>query len=177
MCNAQPAAGLDGLSASAAVGPGPGEYDGDRAFLLLARQGAEEIIDRVPMPLLLDRLAQPQHAVLQRHSEARANHIDVVGLHAHSVLDLLHRHGSAAAQNLGHQTMVLGRKMLDDHIGHPAIGRGRGKEIPERLHAPGRGPNPHHPEGKLRAGSKIDRGRNSRGLGIRHRFALRTLLR
>ncbi len=59
------------------------------------------------MSLLLNRLAQVQGAVLQRHGEARANHIDVVGLHAHSVLDLLHGHGSASAQDFGHQALVF----------------------------------------------------------------------
>ena len=133
----RPAAGLDGLSASAPVGTGSGQYHRDCALALLTRQGAKKIIDRMAVSQPLDRLAQAQDAALERHGEARTNHVDVVGLHAHSVLDLAHWHGCAAAENVDHQTRVFRREVLNHHVGHTAVGSRCGEKLSERLNSPG----------------------------------------
>lgn len=83
--------GLDRLGACRAVRAHPGEHHGDRPLLLLASQRPEEIVNRTAMPYLIDGNSQTQRTVLERDRMAWTDHIHVVGLHGHTILDLLHR--------------------------------------------------------------------------------------
>ena len=51
----------------------------------------------------------------------RRDHVNMVPLHLHSILDLHNRHRRVFAENLGKQTFVVRCQMLDNYKRHPRI--------------------------------------------------------
>lgn len=109
-------------------------------------QRSEEVIDWTTMAALFDRLTQMQPTALQSHREAWPNDVNVIGLDSHPILNLNDLHGRTTTENVGHQALMLGRKMLDDHVRHAAVGGGRREERLQCLDAARRGPHAYDRE-------------------------------
>ncbi len=80
----------------------------------------------------------------------------MIGLDDHSLVDLAYGHRRAAAENVGHEALVLRREMLDDDVRHARVGGGGPEEGTKRIDAASRGADAHHREGQPGARTKID---------------------
>ena len=88
------------------------------------------------MAALLKRLAHPQPPVAESDRAPGTDHAHVIRREAHPFLDLMQGHGGAAAEQVRHQGLVLGREVLNHHVGHAAGGGCCGKEPLQGLHTP-----------------------------------------
>lgn len=147
---------FDGLRTGRAIRTRTGQDHSDCALPLLLSQRSEKIIDRAAMAALFHRLTQMQPAARQGHREAGPNDVHVIGLDLDPVLDLDDRHGRTAPENVCHQALMLGSKMLDNHVRHAAVGNCRRKEGSQGLDAARRSPYTYDRERALRTCGKID---------------------
>ena len=128
---------LDGPEAQRAVGAHAREDDADAPLLPVVGQGAEEEIDRQAQAPGRRRVEQVQHPVQDGHVLVGRDHVDVVRLDLHPVLDLDDRHGGGALEQLHHDALVRRVQVLDDDKGHAALLRHVAQEQLQRLQPAG----------------------------------------
>ena len=136
--NGNAAVFLDGLEAARAVCARAGEHDGNGVFLAAFGQGGkEDVYGMVDDTVHL--IGQVQGAILYGHVLLRRDEIDRVGFQGHLIPDLQHLHVGVLAEDFGHETLVVRRKVLDDDNGQAAVFRHPAEEFLQGLKAAGRG--------------------------------------
>jgi hypothetical protein len=126
----------DLLQSIGAVASGSGEHDGNRPFVLIRGKRLEQHIDRMAVTAGVRRFGHLQPAVAHLQLSIGRDHIDVVAINLHSVLDLRDRHRRAGGQNVRHLAFAIRIEMQNDHERATAIARHGFEEAAERLDAP-----------------------------------------
>ena len=112
---------LHDLDAAGAVRAGAGHDHGDGPFLLLLRKGGEENVDGV-VEHPVDKFIQVKLPVPNGHVVLGRDEINGVGADRHFVFRLQDMHLCMLPEDIGHQALIVGREMLDDHEAQPAVG-------------------------------------------------------
>ena len=108
-----------------------GEDHPDGGGRALFGEGLEEVIDREMLTPEIASRGQVKAVLGERHDRIRRDDVDVIGLHRGAVGDLADRHARGLCQQVGEAALVLGIEMLDQHEGHPAVGREISQELCE----------------------------------------------
>jgi hypothetical protein len=124
--------------AARAVRAATRQHDCDRMGAAVLGERAEEDIDRQGHLLLAPAFAQEQLAARDDHLLLGRDQINVVRLDGHPVLAEMDRQRRTAGQDLVHQTLEVGREVLNDHERHAGVDRHVLEEPLERLEAPSR---------------------------------------
>ncbi|WP_290892109.1 hypothetical protein [Hoeflea sp.] len=126
------------------VPPRSGEHDGDCALALVRGERREQHIDGVAMAVGLRRPGHLQSAVADLQIGIGRNHIDVVRLNSHTVLNLNDRHRRVGAQDAGQFAFAIWIEMQHDHESTAAVSRHHVEEAAQRLDAACRRPDSHN---------------------------------
>jgi len=133
--------------------------------LLVGGERAEECVDRQAKAVRGRRLEQMERAAQDRQVLVRRDHVHVIGLDLHPILDLDDRHRRRALEQLDQHALVIRVEVLDDDEGGSALGRCMLQKEIERFEAAGRRPDTDNRDMRVRGGLHDD-GTRLRGLGI-----------
>jgi hypothetical protein len=148
---------LDGAEAERPVGAHAGEDDADAALLLVLGERAEEEVDGEVEAARRHLREEVEHAMQDGHVLVRRDDVHAVALDLLAVLDLDHGHRRRALEQLHHRALVRRVEVLDDDVGHPAVGRHVLEELLERLEPAGRRADADDGEGALVLGRRLGR--------------------
>jgi hypothetical protein len=140
----EPAFSLHGPEPDRAFRTRAGQDHADRPVALVLSQGAEKEIDGMPDAALFHRRFELQDAVADRKVLVRRDDVHLVRLDDGPARHLGNLHCRVPLEKIGHQALVFGREMGDEHEGHAAVGRHLSEELFERLEPAGRGADPHY---------------------------------
>jgi hypothetical protein len=104
-----------------------------RAVSIFFRQGRKEAVNHHPDAALTPYIVKAKPPVMHSQLMARRDHIDNVRLELLTVFDLGDRHLGVMRQKLIHDRGVIGREVLDDDVGHAAVGGDRVDEFAQRF--------------------------------------------
>ena len=113
---------FDGADAVGSVRPGSGQNDRYRAILIFFSQRTKKNINRM-VDLIGFIFMKTEYIRNNFNIVLRGDHINMIAFHPHAVCDFRHRHHRIFAKNLGEQTLVIRRQMLNDDESHPCIRR------------------------------------------------------
>ncbi len=133
----QAALRFDGQQAQRAVRTHARQHHADRPIALRTRERREQHVDRQPQAARLHRNGDVQHAQRDAEFAVRRDHIDDVGLHAHRLGGLAHRHRGRALQQFGQHRLVRRVQVLHDDVRQPAGRRHLGEELLQRVQPAG----------------------------------------
>ena len=122
------------------------ENDRNRLEGLLGRQALKEVIDRAGRPVGTVSRNQSQDTPGQLDAAVGRNHVDMIPLRDHIVLDGLHREVGGPGKNLREHAGVIRREMVHQDERHPGVFR-QGLEKKGRGLQPS-GRCPHTNDGK-----------------------------
>jgi hypothetical protein len=138
------ALGLDRAQALGAVGPGTRQHDADRPVRPLGGQGVEEEVDgQVRSARFRGSGHQRERAPEDADVGVGGNHVYVVGLDEHAVLDLVNRETGRAGERIAQVAGVRRIQVLDQNERHAAVARDMAKQLDEGFHAPRGGADTH----------------------------------
>ena len=112
-------------------------------LLFLLGQGIQEDVDGM-VERSLHVVAQKQPAGMVGDVFLRRDEVNGVFLHGHAVLGLQNRHLCILAEYIGHQALIVGGQMLDDHEAQSAVCRHEAKELLQGLQPARRSADAHH---------------------------------
>lgn len=139
---------LDVRQTERAVATGAGQHHGDRALAMLARQCAEERVDRDgPSALPLER-TNDEVAVGHLDLKTRRDHIHVIRFDPHRFRDLRHAHTGAALQDRRRVALVPRRKVQHHDERHARISWHVLEQPGDGRKSSGGGADSHHREGE-----------------------------
>ena len=98
-------------------------------------------------------VVQPKPAVRHFYGGSRGNEVDVFSVHDIVVLNHADSQVGVIDEQLLHQAVVVGRKVLHDYVSRVRLGRNVIKEALDRIQAPGRRTDANHKRGHGMVGS------------------------
>ena len=155
------ALGFYGADAQRSIAAGSREDNANGTVSPVQRQGAEEKVNGQVLSARGGEFQELERAVQDGHVAIRRDDVDAVRLHRHPVFHLENRHARVAADEIGEDTFVAGRQMLDEDKGHPRS-RFRRHTGEERL------------ERRQSAGRRADANYGKRRIERRRRFSIET---
>ena len=153
----EPALDLDLAQAKGSVRTRPGKHHTDGVAIMRGGKRTKEVVNRRALTPVFLKLGKAQVRVNGAQVGVGRDHVDVVRLDPNRFSHLLHRKADAGLKKVGHQALVLRRKVNHDNKGQPAVRRDVPKQLLERGQASG---------GRANA----DNRRLIRTLGGRHLF-------
>ena len=114
--------------------------------LIGLRQRAEENIDGM-VYIFMIVFPESQNIGYDLQIIFGRNHIDMVALHAHSILSLHYRHRCFLAQYICQQALVVRRQMLDDDKRHSGITGKKCQKLLQCFQTARRSADPHNAVG------------------------------
>ena len=142
LCREEPARLMDRPCPARPVRPGAREHHADGARAPDLGRAVEEFVDRQAQHA---RLLGHQRQLVALHPQdrARRDQMHHIGLQHLAVGHRQDRHRRVPRQQRRHHALVVGRQVLDDHIGRAGVGRQAIEEPLQRVEAPRRGPDRH----------------------------------
>jgi hypothetical protein len=137
------AGAADFLHAARAVAAAAGEHHRDRPAAHVLRQGSEEQVDRQRQSVPGVLVVQQELPLPDDHFLHRRQQVDRVGLDRHVVIGLPDTQGRATREQLVHQTLEVGRQVLQHDECHARVSRKLGEQPLERIEAARRRTNGH----------------------------------
>ena len=139
-----PVLALDRPEPGGPVRRGPGKDYADRLATALVRERAKKRVHR--QVGLRPALDEDQLLTGEGDIGVRRNHVDVVRLDAHAVLDLNDLHRGRLGERLAEEARVSRIEMLDEDERHSGVRRKRLEELRKRFESAGGGANAHDGE-------------------------------
>ena len=144
LCDRASALFPDRPQSEAAVAAGAGKDHGNGALAIGVGQGMEKEVEGQAGAMALQRLGKTERAGLDREIGPRRDDVDLVGLDGHAVGRLPDSHRRVSRQQSDHHAFMGRIEVLDQDVGHAAVGGDGLEETPEGIEPASRSAEADH---------------------------------
>ena len=133
---------LDRAQAATAIGPGPRQDDASGPAHPVLGQALEEVVDGPAHAARIGEFGQMKHAIRNREAVTGGNDVDLIGLDPFTAFGLPDIHDRITLDQLRHQRLVGGIKVLDHDKGQIRLAIVAFEHFAEGFQTPGRSTDP-----------------------------------